>query len=202
VAATASILMRAFRSTDSSYHTWRAGNYDPTMSDAVGDQVPPHPIVQYSDFVVVGTLGGPLARTDAEGFTLAGLGTSGSPVTFTTAPGATFATVPGLDCRDYESITVWVYITTPGTATEMRLFCAWAAVDAAVGSDFSSTRSDDQIASGISPQNLYQAVFVLPTPDNGLVGPFNIPVRGRRALIAVQTDTGDLEGYALAMRHA
>lgn len=199
MAGTASVLMRAFRNADSSFFTWRAGAYDPTMSDAVGDQAPPFPVVDYSDIVVIGQIGGPLARTDADGFPLTGLGTSGVPVTFATTPG-TSETAPGTDCRDFDSITYWVYVTTSGTATTMTLSCAWAAVDAAVASDFSPIRSDDQIASGVSPQNVYEGVFTLPA--SGPVGPFNIPVRGRRARLTVQTDTGDLDGYVLAMRQA
>jgi len=193
--------MRAFRAANSSFFTWRAGAYDPTMSDAVGDQAPPFPIVDYSDHVVIGQIGGPLARTDAEGFTLTGLGTSGTPVTFSSAAGGTPETAPGTDCRDFSSITYWVYVTTPGTATVMNLFCAWAPRDAALAADFSNVKSDDLISGGISPQNTYQGQFTVPT-GGGPVGPFNIPVRGRRGVLSVQTDTGDLEGYALAMRLA
>jgi len=190
--------MRAYRTIDGSYHTWRAGQYDPDLLETT----PPNPKVEYSDAVVLGFVGGPLARTDAEGFNPPGLGTSGVPVTFTTAPGATFESDPGTDCRDFSSITAWVYITTPGTATEMTLYCAWSPIDASVATDFSTTKSDDQISSGVSPQNIYQADYAVPTPDSGPAGPFNIPVRGRRAKIAVQTDTGDLEGYVVVMRHA
>lgn len=188
-------LMRAYRSIDGSFFTWRAGQYDPNLLEAT----PPHPKVEYSDPVVLGFVGGPLARTDAEGFTLAGLGTSGTPVTFATSPG-TIESDPGTDCRDFSSITYWVYITAPGTASSMELRVRWASVDAAVAADFTTQKSDDAITSGVSPQNTYVGQFTI--PGSGTIGPFNVPVRGRRAELIVETDTGDLDGYVVAMRIA
>lgn len=191
--------MRAYRAADGSYFTWRAGSYDPNMEDAVGDQAPPFPIIDYSDHVVIGFAGGPLARSDAEGFNLTGLGTSGTPVTFATAPGTT-ETAPGTDCRDYRSITYWVYVTAAGTAGTLSLKVSWASVEAAAASDFTAQKSDDAISGGLSPQNTYIGQFTV--SGTATLGPFNVPVRGRRSALTVETDTGDLQGYVVAMRLA
>lgn len=195
MAAQAVFVMRAFRSIDSSYFVWRAGEFDDDMSEAN----PPNPKNEYSDHMVIGQIGGPLARTDVEGFNLTGLGTSGSPVTFATSPG-TAESDPGTDCRDFSSVSYWVYVTAPGTASTMELRVRWASVDSAVAADFASQKSDDAISGGVSPQNTYVGQFSI--SGTGTIGPFNVPVRGRRAELVVETDTGDLDGYAVAMRIA
>jgi hypothetical protein len=197
--------MRAFRVADSSFHTWRAGAYDPTMSDATGSQAPPFPIVDYSDFVVIGTVGGPLARSDGDAFLLTGLGTPGTPITFAIDTGpSSVETVPGTDCRDFSSISLWVVVTTVGTATQVRLTSVWSNIDAAavLATDFGIQASDDEIAAGVSPQNTYRATYPLSGAPVTALGPYNVPVRGRRHLLVIDTDTGDLEGYVLAMRIA
>jgi len=205
LAATASVMMRAFRAANSSFFTWRAGAYDPTMSDAVGDQAPPFPIIDYSDHVLIGTIGGPLARTDPEAFLLAGLGTPGVPVTFTTA--GVVETPPGVDCRDFESISLWVVVTaaptTPAVVSVRSLWSNMATVSASA--DIGIQASDDSISAGISPQNGYTAEYAVTgtTVAVGVaLGPYNVPVRGRRHLFGVESDTNDVEGYVLAMRMA
>lgn len=200
MAGTASILMRAFRSANSSFHTWRAGSFDPTMSDAVGDQAPPFPTGDYSDHVAIAFLEGPLARSDSEAFDV--IGSSGSPVTFALAPAFTSEALPGTDCRDYASVTYWIYITNPGTATLLSVFGSWAGVDAALATDHASQKSDDAISSGVSPQNTYQADYSMPPTGNQPLGPFNLPVRGRRARLRLQADTNNVQGYVTAMRLA
>jgi hypothetical protein len=196
--------MRAYRSTDNSYHTWRAGNYDPTMSDAVGDQAPPHPIVQYSDFVVVGTLGGPLARTDAESFPLVGLGTVGVPITLPMV--STPETAPGTDCRDYQSISVWFIVTAAPSPAVVTMQSLWTNTSlAATAAEGGLLTSDDAILAGVSPQNPYQAEYTVTgtTAATGTaLGPFNVPVRGRNHRLVIRSDTGDVEGYAVALRIA
>lgn len=201
----ASVLMRAFRAANGSYHTWRAGAFDPTMSDAVGDQAPPFPVGDYSDHVAVAFLEGPLARTDEEAFALAGLGTPGSPITFTS--GVIVETGPGVDCRDYSSISVWVIITAaPTTPAVVTLQSIWTNKEPpAAPSDVGALRSDDAIVDGVSPQNIYRAEYDVTgtTASSGAAqGPFNVPVRGRRHLVAIKSDVGDVEGYVIAMRFA
>ena len=198
-------LMRAFRAANGSYHTWRAGQYDPTMAEATGSQAPPFPVGGYSDFMVLSFLGGPLARSDAEAAPLPGMGTVGVPVAFPNGSPPLINTNPGLDCRDFSSVSIYVVITTPGTATLATLFVAWSGADAAAFTvDAGIQRSDDAIAAGVSPQNFYQADFVMPPPFGlgPVLGPFNVPVRGRRFFLAVQMNTGDVLGYVTAQRLA
>jgi len=204
VAATASVLMRAYRAADGSYHTWRAGGYDPDMSDAVGDQAPPFPIVDYSDHVVIGFLEGPLARSDANSFEI--IGTLASPVTF---PTSGVFNIPGTDCRDYDSISCWVVVTAaPTTPAVVSLTSAWTNVDSGGASGpehLGVQRSDDAISSGISPQNQYQADFevnAITAASGAALGPYNVPVRGRNHILIVKSDTNDVEGYVVAMRLA
>jgi hypothetical protein len=204
VAASASIIMRAYRVADSSFHTWRAGAYDPTMNDATGAQAPPFPTGDYSDHVVIGTLGGPLARSDAEAFLLPGMGTPGAPITFNIDSGpSTVEGTPGTDCRDYESISIWIVVTTVGTAATLNVGSAWSNVNvAAGGADVGVQYSDDAIVDGDSPQNAYRAIYSFSGLPGQALGPYNVPIRGRRHFAVVATDTGDLEGYVLAMRMA
>lgn len=54
-------VMRAYRAADGSYYTWVAREYDTDMSEGN----PPNPVVDYSDFQVVGRVG-----VDYEGITL------------------------------------------------------------------------------------------------------------------------------------
>jgi len=203
VAATASLLMRAYRALDGSYFFWRAGAYDPTMSDATGSQTPPFPIVDYSDFVIAGFLEGPLARSDETAFALPGLGTPGVPITF--GAGMTIQTAPGTDCRDYSSITVWVVITAaPSTPALLTLTSIWTNTPTpSTPADVGALRSDDAISNGDSPQNIYQAQYDVngTTASSGAAqGPFNVPVRGRNHLLGIKSDVGDVEGYCIAMR--
>lgn len=203
MAGTASILMRAFRSADSSFFTWRAGAYDPQMTDAVGDQAPPFPIIDYSDHVVIGAVEGPLARTDPEATAVAGLGTPGTPITFGNAASPSPETFPGTDCRDFDSITYWVVLTNKGTATNVTLDVAWSWKDnPANAGDVGELMSDDQISAGVSPQNVYQTVHTwsVGTVPQGFM--INVPVRGRRSRVSLFTDTGDAQGYVVAMRIA
>lgn len=198
-------LMRAYRSIDGSFHTWRAGQYDPTMSEATGAQAPPHPVVDYSDFVVVGFLGGPLARSDAEAFAVPGLGTSGTPITFLSS--SVQESLPGTDCRDFESISLWIVVTAaPTTPAVVSVRSLWANVDSpAAAADVGHQRSDDAILDGVSPQNNYVADFEVTgtTAATGIaLGPYNVPIRGRRHIFAVESDTNDVEGYVVAMRLA
>jgi hypothetical protein len=199
-------LMRAFRSADGSYHTWRAGQYDPLMAEATGSQAPPFPPGDYSDFMVVSFLGGPLARTDGEAAPLSGLGTSGAPITFNIfASGLSLNSDPGLDCRDFSSVTVWVVLTNQGTASSGSLFAGWSGKDAAAFlADVAIQKSDDAISGGISPQNVYVATVTLPTPVGvaPVLGPYNVPVRGRRFFFGLYFDTADVEGYVIAQRFA
>lgn len=46
-------VMRAYRATDGSFYTWLASEYDTDMSEGS----PPHAVVDYSDFQVVGRVG-------------------------------------------------------------------------------------------------------------------------------------------------
>ncbi|MDB4278134.1 hypothetical protein N9917_00890 [Deltaproteobacteria bacterium] len=205
MAATASILMRAFRVADGSFFMWRAGAYDPTMSDATGDQAPPFPTGDYSDQVQVGTLGGPLARSDADSFTVPGLGTSGAPVTFPGAGG--IFNSPPTECRDFTSISCWVVITAaPTTPAVVSLISAWSnKLTVAASADIGVQRSDDAIVDGVSPQNEYIAEYEIggiTAASGAALGPFNVPVRGRGHILIVKSDTGDVEGYVLAMRMA
>lgn len=207
MAATASVLMRAYRAADGSYHTWRAGGYDPDMSDAVGDQAPPFPIVDYSDHVVIGFLEGPLARSDANSFEI-GIGTSGSPVVFPSGGGGANNS-PGIDCRDYDSISCWIVVTAaPTTPAIVSVTSAWTNVDSGGVSGpehLGVQRSDDAISSGISPQNQYQADFevnAITAASGAALGPYNVPVRGRNHILIVKSDTNDVEGYVVAMRLA
>lgn len=205
MAGTASVLMRAYRALDGSFFYWRAGAYDPDMNDATGDQAPPFPKVGYSDQVVVGTVEGPLARTDPESFLLPGLGTPGSPVVFPNA-GGIFNTPP-TDCQDFSSISLWVVLTaTPTTPAVVSLSSAWSNKGTvAAAADIGVQRSDDAIVDGNSPQNQYIAEFTVsgPTAATGAaLGPYNVPVRGRGHILILKSDTGDVEGYALAMRMA
>ena len=197
--AQAAFLMRAYRIIDGSFWTWRAGEYDSDMSETT----PPNPPGEYSNFTVLGFIGGPLARSDAEAVPLPGMGTSGAPVAFPNGSPPMVNTNPGLDCQDYQSVSVYVVITTPGTASLGSLFVAWSGVAAADFTvDAGVQNSDDAIAAGISPQNLYRADFVMP-PLVGVgpvLGPFNVPVRGRRFFLALQMNTGDVQGYVTAMR--
>jgi hypothetical protein len=193
--------MRAYRTIDGSFHTWRAGEFDTDMSETT----PPHPKGEYSDFVVLSHIGGPLARSDAEAFPFPGLGTSGAPITFSQAPVPSVNTDPGIDCQDYSSVTVFITITTPGTAALATVLGAWSGVDAAaLAADVTAQRSDDSIAAGVSPQNQYQATYTMPTPVGvaPVLGPFNLPVRGRRFFLAVMFDTADVEGFVTVMRLA
>jgi hypothetical protein len=133
------------------------------------------------------------------------MGTSGAPVPFPNGAPPLVNSNPGLDCRDYRSVTVYVYITTPGTASLATVFAAWAGLDAADFSlDAAIQRSDDAISGGVSPQNLYQAEFTMPPPVGvgPILGPFNLPVRGRRFFVSVSMDTADVEGYVLMQRLA
>lgn len=202
--AEASVLMRAFRAADQSYHTWRAGSYDPNMDDATGDQAPPFPIIDYSDPVVIGFIGGPLARSDAEAFTVPGLGTSGTPITFLTA-GVTQTT--GTECRDFKSISVWVVITNaPTTPAVLSVRSIWTNTSSVGGAgDYGIQASDDAIVSGVSPQNRYIAEFTV-TGTSAAVGfahgPYNVPVRGRLHTLSLDSDTNDVQGYVLVMRLA
>jgi hypothetical protein len=168
------------------------------MSDATGDQAPPNPIVDYSDFVAVAFLEAPLARDDAEQVEV--IGTSGSPVAFATSPTVTSQAAPGTDMRDYESCNYWVYITTPGTGAVLSVFATAAGVDSAATSDHGILRSEDQIAAGVAPQAIYQMDFDMTTAAP--YGPINIPKRGRRHRLSVSTDTGDVLGYVSAQRIA
>lgn len=204
MAASASILMRAFRVADSSFHTWRAGAYDPNMDDAVGDQAPPFPSGDYSDHVVIGFLGGPLARSDTDAFLLAGLGTPGTPVTFPGGGPSIVETAPGTDCRDFESISLWVVVTAaPTLPSSVRIQSYWGHKDAVVGgTDGGIQPSDDAIVEGLSPQNNYQAEHSFTSLPGIALGPYNVPVRGRRHVALIDSDTGDVEGYVLAMRIA
>jgi hypothetical protein len=203
LAATASVMMRAFRAADSSFFTWRAGSYDPTMSDASGDQAPPFPVGDYSDQVVLGQIGGPLARTDATAFSPAGLGTSGSPVVFTAAATPVVETSPGTDCRDFESITYWVNVTgvAAGTTVTVRALWGMEAVPAAPG-DYGLQASDDQISAGVSPQAVYEAVYDITVGIANAFGPFNVPVRGRFCRLAVSSNNGLVQGFVRALRMA
>jgi len=198
--AEAAYLMRAFRSIDGSFHTWRAGDFDTDMSDTT----PPFSPGDYSDFVLLGFVGGPLARSDADAFTVAGLGTSGVPVTYAIDSGpATAQTTPGTDCRDFESISCWVVVTTVGTATTLTVSSLWTNTSSPSGAaDLGFQRSDDAIVDGDSPQNSYRAIYSFSGAPSQALGPYNVPVRGRRHLLTVATDTGDLQGYVLVMRMA
>lgn len=206
MAATASILMRAFRAADSSFFTWRAGAYDPTMSDATGDQAPPFPVGDYSDFVVLGTVEGPLARSDAEAFEI-GIGTSGAPVVFPSSGGAINS--PGVDCRDYESISCWIVVTAaPTTPAVVEVTSAWTNVSGSNvdgPEDLGVQRSDDAITGGVSPQNEYRAQYTISgttAATGAALGPYNVPVRGRNHILIVKSDTNDVVGYVLGMRMA
>ena len=202
MAGTASVLMRAFRSIDGSFFTWRAGSYDPAMTDAVGDQTPPFPIVDYSDHVAIGFIGGPLARTDPTSFAPAGLGTSGTPVTFPVPGAPLLETSPGTDCRDFESISYWVNITNVAGGTTLTLQAFWGMEETPAGAgDYGVQNSDDQIAAGISPQAAYTAQFTISGTTNAY-GPFNVPVRGRFCRLSVSSDNGAVEGYVRAIRFA
>lgn len=205
MAGTASVLMRAYRALDGSYFYWRAGAYDPGMDDAIGDQTPPFAKVSYSDQVIVGTVEGPLARTDPEAFALAGLGTPGVPITF--GASTTVQTAPGIDCRDFSSISVWIVVTAaPSTPAVVTVQSLWTNKDTpATAADVGVLRSDDAIVAGASPQNIYQAEYAVSgtTAATGVaLGPFNVPVRGRRHLLAIKSDVGDVQGYCIAMRFA
>ena len=203
MAGTASILMRAFRAADSSFFTWRAGAYDPSMEDAVGDQAPPFPIIDYSDQVIVGQIGGPLARTDQTAFAPAGLGTLGVPVTFPVAAAPLLQTSPGTDCQDFTSITYWVNVTTLAGGVSLSLRAYWGMEASPVGiADYGSQASDDQISAGVSPQAVYEAVYDLTGGITTAFGPFNVPVRGRYCRLAVISDNGAVQGHVRAMRFA
>ena len=198
-------LMRAFRAANGSYHTWRAGQYDPAMAEATGPQAPPFPVGGYSDFMVLSFLGGPLARSDLEALPLPGMGTVGVPIAFPLGSPPLVNTNPGLDCQDFTSVSLFVHITTPGTASLATLFAAWSGVEAAAFTvDAGIQRSDDAILAGVSPQNIYQATFPMPPPTGPgpVLGPFNVPVRGRRLFLALQMDTNDSLGYVTALRLA
>jgi len=204
MAPSASVLMRAFRAADGSFFYWRAGAYDPNMDDATGDQTPPFPIVDYSDQIIAGFVEGPLARSDATAFPLAGLGTVGTPITF-----AAFMvqTPPGDDCRDYESISIWVVVTAaPTTPAVVTLTSIWSNKDTpAAPADLSPLRSDDAILDGESPQNIYEAQYDVTGTTAAVgfaLGPFNVPVRGRTHLLGIKAVPGDVEGYCVAMRLA
>jgi hypothetical protein len=169
------------------------------MNDAVGDQAPPFPIVDYSDQVVVGYVEGPLARTDPSGFDV--LGTLALNAVFDSPPTPTLEVLPGTDCRDFSSISYWVYIVTDWGATQIDVYSYWSQeATPASDADFGPITSDDQIASGLSPQNTYIGRFTISGPTT--LGPFNIPVRGRFARIGVASDNGWAEGYVKAMRLA
>lgn len=195
-------LMRAYRSIDGSFHTWRAGEFDDDMSEATGTQTPPHPTGEYSDFVVVSFLGGPLARSDEDAFLLTGMGTSGSPITFLAAGVA--ETLPGTDCQDYGSISLWVVVTSaPTTPATVSVQSFWGSIDAAaVAADTGAQSSDDAISAGVSPQNEYVAEYTFASAPTRALGPYNVPVRGRRHIVRVSSNTNDVEGYVLAMRLA
>jgi hypothetical protein len=203
VAATASVMMRAFRALDSSFHIWRAGAYDPTMSDATGDQAPPFPVGDYSDFVVIGQIGGPLARSDNTAFSPAGLGTSGVPVVFPVAATPLVETSPGTDCQDFSSISYWVNVTTLAAGTSLTLRVYWG-MEASPGgiADYGIQASDDQISAGVSPQAPYQAVYDLTGGITTAFGPFNVPVRGRYCRLTISSDNGLVQGYVRALRVA
>lgn len=199
--AQAVFVMRAFRSIDSSYFVWRAGEFDDDMSEAN----PPNPKNEYSDHMVIGQIGGPLARSDAEASPVAGLGTSGTPITFTTA--GVSESNPGTDCQDFSSISVWVVVTAaPTTPAVVSLRSRWSNVGATSGpADSGFQTSDDAITSGASPQNQYVAEFTIngtTVAEGAALGPYNVPVRGRRHILTVDSDTNDVEGYVLAMRLA
>jgi hypothetical protein len=193
--------MRAYRAADGSFYTWRAGAYDPNMDDAS----PPFPKVDYSDHVQIGILGGPLARSDAEAFALAGLGTPGVPLTVTIPP--IVQTPPGTDCRDFTSISVWFVVTAaPTTPAQVNVRSVWTNTSSPSGPEHQGIlNSDDAILNGSSPQNVYTAEYTVngtAAATGAALGPFNVPVRGRNHLIVISSDTGDVEGYAIAMRFA
>jgi hypothetical protein len=169
------------------------------MDDAVGDQAPPFPIVDYSDQVVVGYVEGPLARTDPSGFDV--LGSLAVPVVFDSPPTPTLETLPGTDCRDFSSISYWVFVAEDNGATSIDVYSYWSQeATPAADADFGPITSDDQIASGLSPQNTYIGRFTISGPTT--LGPFNIPIRGRYARIGVASNNGLAEGNAKAMRLA
>jgi hypothetical protein len=191
--------MRAFRVADGSFYTWRAGAYDPAMADAT----PPFPKVDYSDHVQIGILGGPLARSDAEAFAVPGMGTPGTPVTL--GVGGVGQTVPGTDCRDFASISAWFVVTAaPTTPAVVTLKSLWTNIDAAaVPADLGVQASDDAISAGVSPQNKYVAEYTIngtTAVEGAALGPFNVPVRGRRQILVAESSTLDVVGYMVAMR--
>lgn len=199
MAAQAVFVMRAFRSIDSSYFVWRAGEFDDDMSEAT----PPHPKNEYSDHMVIGQIGGPLARTDQTAFAVPGLGTSGTPATFPTSAGPLVESSPGTDCQDFTSVSYWATVTTVGTSTSITLRVVWGAEETPSGAtDYGFQTSDDQISAGVSPQAVYEATYDLTGGITYSFGPFNVPVRGRYARLSIHSSTGDAEGYVRAMRIA
>jgi hypothetical protein len=177
------------------------------MSDATGDQAPPFPPGDYSDHVVIGTVEGPLARSDAEAFEI-GIGTSGSPVVFPSGGGGANNN-PGVDCRDYEFISCWIVVTAaPTTPAVVEVTSAWTNVSGSNvdgPEDLGVQRSDDAIAAGVSPQNEFQRDYTIngtTAASGAALGPYNVRVQGRNHILIIKSDTGDVEGYAVGMRIA
>jgi hypothetical protein len=196
--ATASVLMRAFRGADSSFFMWRAGSYDPTMSDATGDQAPPFPPGDYSDHVVTGLIGGPLARTDATGTDV--LGNSGAPATFGTVP--TYQATASV-VRDFAEASCFAYITNKAGAGSITLQAVFAEKVTPAAGDFGSLTTDDAPTAGVAPQFQYQAEYDVSgeTPPF-VLGPFNVPIRGPKVYFGIKGDAGAPEGYLRVVRIA
>jgi len=184
--AEASVLMRAFRALDQSYFTWRAGAYDPNMEDAVGDQAPPFPILDYSDHVVIGFIGGPLARTDATGTEV--IGTSGTPVAIGTA-----VTTQSTDTelRDFREVSIFIYVSAKAGASTVEVQYQFAEKAAPAATEYGTQTAEDAPVSGVAAQNNYVATYDISglTPPFTL-GPFNVPVRGSKGRVGISADAG------------
>jgi len=199
MAAQAVFVMRAFRSIDSSYFVWRAGEFDNDMSEAS----PPNPPGEYSDHTVIGFIGGPLARTDTTALSPAGLGTPGAPATFPVTGAPLLETSPGTDCQDFTSISYWVNVTNVAGGTSLTVQALWGMEESPVGAgDYGFQASDDQITAGASPQAVYTATYDLTGGTTNAFGPFNVPVRGRFCRLVISSDNGAVEGYVRAIRVA
>jgi hypothetical protein len=154
--------------------------------------------VDYSDHVVIGFIGGPLARTDATGTEV--IGSAGSPSTINTS-----ITTQGTDTelRDFREVSVYIYVTAKAGAASVEVLYQFAEKAAPGASEYGTLTAEDAPLSGVAVQNNYVATWDISglTPPFTL-GPFNVPVRGTKGRVGISVDAGTITAYATAQRIA
>jgi len=173
-------LMRAFRTIDSSFHFWRAGEFDDDMSETT----PPNPVVDYSDFTVVSYIGGNLAISDSVGTDVLGTGTVSIVLS------AAFQSATKISVRNFNEIEWFVHVSNYGLGpvTQLDLEIQFSE-KATPGSTDWAFLTTEVVTAGNAVKSDFTAMF--DTTGGPATIAISTPVRGQVMRLRVKAAVGD-----------